>query len=167
MYTAWMLVGFNRVHPIAGMPDRIVKAPYARTIEGLFDGRHPGDQVFNGLPGRISELITPFGMNLLRHPSGGLAAALRGTDRVCQGWTPAAPLRLYYATNDEQAVNANTVHCQAWFAARGTHVPPINLGTPDYQGSRHLGSNVAGTAQIVRWFLRLASFPAQHGAQGV
>jgi hypothetical protein len=31
----------------------------------------------------------------------------------------------------------------------------INLGTPEYQRSRHLGSNVAGTAQIVRWFTRL------------
>lgn len=167
LYTAWMLVGFNRVHPIAGMPGRIVKAPYARTIEGLFDGRHTGDQVFGGLPNTIGELLTPFGMNLLRHPSGGLAAALRGTDRVCQGWTPNAPTRLYYATNDEQAVNANTVHCQAWFAASGTYVPKINLGTPDYQGSRHLGTNVAGTAQIARWFLRLASVPGQDGTHGV
>jgi hypothetical protein len=167
LYTAWMLVGFDRVHPIAGMPDKIVKAPYARTIEGLFDGKHTGDQVFGGLPNTIGELLTPFGMNLLRHPSGGLAAALRGTDRVCQGWTPNAPIRLYYATNDEQAVNANTVHCQAWFAASGAHVPTVNLGTPDYQGSRHLGSNVAGTAHIVRWFLSLTSAGAKDGAQGV
>jgi hypothetical protein len=155
LYTAWMLVGFDRVHPIAGMPDKIVRAPYARTIMGLFDGHHTGDQVFGGLPGTINELLTPFGLNLLRHPSGGLAAALRGTDRVCQGWTPNAPIRLYYAIRDEQAVNANTFHCQAWFAARGTRVPAINLGTPNYQGSRHLGSNVAGTAHIVRWFLQL------------
>jgi hypothetical protein len=168
LYTAWMLVGFNRVHPIAGMPDQIVKAPYARTIEGLFDGRHPGDQVIGGLPNTISELLTPFGMNLLRHPSGGLAAALNSASRVCRGWTPDAPIRLYYATNDEQAVNANTFHCQAWFAASGAHVPTINLGTPDYQGSRHLGSNVAGTAHIVRWFLGLTSAAgAKDGAQGV
>jgi hypothetical protein len=126
LYTAWMLVGFNRVHPIAG------------------------------LPGTINELLTPFGLNVLRHPSGGLAAALRSTDRVCTGWTPRAPIRLYYATDDEQAVNANTFHCQAAFAARGAHVPAVNLGTPSYQGSRHLGTNVAGTAQIVRWFLHLA-----------
>src|SRR5579859_2154043 len=108
LYTAWMLVGFDRVHPIAGMPDKIVRAPYARTIEALFDGRHTGDQVFTGLPGTVNELLTPFGLNLLRHPAGGLAAALRGTDRVCQGWTPNAPIRLYYATRDEQAVNAST-----------------------------------------------------------
>jgi hypothetical protein len=167
LYTAWMLVGFDRVHPIAGMPDRIVKAPYARTIEGLFDGLHSGDQVFGALPDSVSKLLTPFGMNLLRHPSGGLAAALRGTDRVCQGWTPNAPIRLYYATNDEQAVNANTFHCQAAFAASKTRGPKVNLGTPGYQGSRHLGSNVAGTARIVRWFLSLTSAGAKDGAQGV
>ncbi len=34
-------------------------------------------------------------------------------------------------------------------------MPVVNLGTPDNQGSRHYGSNAAGTAQIVRWFLRL------------
>jgi hypothetical protein len=120
----------DRVHPIAGMPDQIVKAPYARAIEGLFDGRHTGDQVFNGLPNRISELLTPFGINLLRHPSGWLAAALRGTDS-------------------------------------GARMPAINPGTPDYQGSRHLGSNVAATARIVRWFLSLTSAGAKDGAHGV
>jgi hypothetical protein len=73
---------------------------------------------------------------------------------VCD-WAPAAPTRLYLATHDEQAVNANTWYCQADFAARHRHVPVINLGTPKYQHSRHLGSNVAATAQIVRWFSKL------------
>jgi hypothetical protein len=145
-----------RLNPNHQLGAKIVKAPYARTIEGLFDGRHTGDQVFSGLPRSINGLLTPFGLNLLRHPSGGLASALRSADSVCQSWTPRAPIRLYYATNDEQAVNASTFHCQAAFAAHGAHVPKINVGTADYQGSRHLGSNVAGTAQIVRWFLHLA-----------
>jgi hypothetical protein len=172
LYTAWMLVGFNRVHPIAGMPARLIEQPYARTIEGLFDGRHTGDQVISSLPATINGLLTPYGVNLLRHPAGGFAAALRSVDSVCRGWTPNVPIRLYYARHDEQAVNANTLHCQAWFAAQGLRVPAVNLGTPDYQGSRHLGSNVAGTAQIVRWFLRLPavaepSVGGQNGAQRV
>jgi len=109
-------------------------------------------------------------VHLLQHPTGGFAAALRSVDSVCTGWgpkTPNVPIRLYYASHDEQAVNANTVHCQAWFAAQGLRVPAVNLGTPDYQGSRHLGSNVAGTARIARWFLRLSSVPGQQGAQRV
>jgi hypothetical protein len=88
-------------------PATIVKEPYARTIEGLFDGRHTGDQVIGSLPATVRGLLTPYGVHLLQHPTGGFAAALRSVDSVCQG-------------------------------------------------SRHLGSNVAGTAQIVRWFLSLS-----------
>ena len=94
-------------------------------------------------------------VSLLRYPSGGLATELRIDDSVCD-WAPAAPARLYLATRDEQAVNANTWHCQADFAAKGGHVPVVNLGTPDYQHSRHPGSNVAATAGIVCWFSALA-----------
>ena len=59
----------------------------------------------------------------------------------------------------------------AWMLVGFNRVHPI-AGMPativkDYQGSRHLGSNVAGTAQIVRWFLRLASIGGQNGAQRV
>jgi hypothetical protein len=67
------------------------------------------------------------------------------------------PVRLYLATGDEQVVNANTAHCQAAFAARGARVAAVGLGTPDHAGSRHFGSNVAGTAAIVRWFSQLAA----------
>jgi hypothetical protein len=151
--------------PAAGRPDRHRAGRY-RSRGGcgdrqsgtrhLFDGNHTGDQLFDGTPATLGELLTRDGLALLRHPAGGLAAALRIADSVCDGWTPAAPTRLYLAINDEQAVNANTWHCQAGFAARHARVPVINLGTPDNQGSRHYGSNVAGTAQIVRWFLRLS-----------
>jgi hypothetical protein len=75
--------------------------------------------------------------------------------------------RLVYRTVDSrgrpttasglQVVNANTWHCQAAFAAHGARVTAVNLGAPDHAGSRHFGSNVAGTAQIVRWFSQLAS----------
>lgn len=159
IYAAYTLVGFNRVHPIKGMPGRIFRFPYAGTIQELFDGNHTGKQVLAGTPATLGKLLTPYGFALLRHPRGGLLKALRIADSVCTNWAPAAPARLYLATRDEQGVNANTWHCQAGFAARHAMVPVINLGKPDYQGSRHLGSNVAGTARIVRWFLRLTAAP--------
>jgi hypothetical protein len=31
--------------------------------EGLFDGRHTGDEVLNGLPGSVNEPLTPFGLS--------------------------------------------------------------------------------------------------------
>jgi hypothetical protein len=113
LYTAYTFTGFNRVHPIAGMPGKIFKAPYARVLPRLFDGNHTGTQVLAGTPSTLAGLLTPDGTALLRHPTGGLLAALRSLDSACSGWTPAAPTRLYLARNDEQAVNANAWHCQA------------------------------------------------------
>jgi hypothetical protein len=114
----------------------------------------------------IYTALTFVGINRVHHvyakPAEVFAPAYAGTiEQLLDGRHTAiqvltgTPATLYMAASDEQAVNANTWHCQAQFAASHRHVPVINLGTPDYQGSRHLGSNVAGTAQIVAWFLRL------------
>src|ERR1700761_5877603 len=155
LYTALGLVAFNRVHPFFTSPSEIFQAPYASTIETLTDGNQPDQQLLDGTPAQLSELLTPRGFALMRQPTGGLATALRIDSSSCD-WTPRVPTRLYYATGDEQAVNANTFHCQADFAARGAQVTPVNLGTPNFAGSRHSGSGVAGTARIVRWFSQLA-----------
>jgi dienelactone hydrolase len=156
LYTVLTLVAFDRVHRIYNSPADVFRAPYAATITGLLDGNHTGPQVLGGTPDTLAALLTPGGFALLKHPSGPFAAALTANDSVCVNWAPAGPTRLYLATGDEQAVNANTLHCQASFAAHGTRVPVVNLGTPDDQDSRHLGSNVAATPQIAAWFARLA-----------
>ena len=155
LYAALTLVGFDRVHRIYRSPAEVFRAPYAATITGLLDGDHTGQQVSGATPGTLAGLLAPRGAALLKHPSGRLAAALRTADSVCVDWAPAAPTRLYLAVGDEQAVNANTRQCQASFAAAGALVPAVSLGTPDYQGSRHLGSNVAATPQIAAWFTQL------------
>jgi hypothetical protein len=155
IYGAYTLVALNRVHPFYTSPAEVFTPAYAGTIQQLFDGDHTGEQLFNGTPATLDQLVNDRGLALLRHPTGGLAAALREIDGVCAGWTPTAPTRLYMATGDEQAVNANTEHCEATFAAR-RKIPVVDLGAPDYQGSRHLGSNVAATAHLVDWFGRLA-----------
>ena len=154
LYAAYGMVAFDRLHPFYRTPAAVFKPPYDGTIFRLLNSYHPAQQVLAGTPGTLPQLLTARGFALLRHPAGGLATELRIDDSVCD-WAPAAPIRLYMATRDEQAVNANTWHCQAGFADRHLRVPVVNLGTPSYQGSRHLGSNVAGTARIVRWFLRL------------
>ncbi|WP_262704142.1 MULTISPECIES: alpha/beta hydrolase family protein [Streptomyces] len=155
IYTALTLVAFNRLHHLYDTPAQVFRAPYDQTIEGLLDGTHTGQEVVAGTPDSIDALLTPRGRAMLAHPTGQLAAALRTADGVCADWTPRAPIRLYYADGDEQAVTANTAHCHAALRARGIHAPMIGLGTPDYGGSRHLGSQQAGTAAVVRWFRSL------------
>ncbi len=156
IYTALALVAFNRLHHLYDDPAEVFEKPYRYTIEGLLDGTHPGRDVVLGTPDSLEELLTPRGRAMLERPSGGLAAALRVADSVCADWTPRAPVRLYYAAGDEQAVTANTTHCRAALRARGAHVRTVGLGTPDYENSRHLGSHQAGTAAVVRWFRSLS-----------
>ncbi|WP_208948771.1 lipase [Streptomyces subrutilus] len=152
LYAAYTLVAFNRLHHIYDSPREVFRAPYDSTVEALFDGAHTGEQLMRGTPGTVDELLTEHGRELLTHPTGPLAKALRATDAVCTDWAPRAPVRLYMSTGDEQAVTENTEHCQAALLRNGVDAPVVDLGEVDYHGSRHLGSNVAATSSIVRWF---------------
>ncbi|WP_205718483.1 hypothetical protein [Actinomadura sp. WMMA1423] len=152
-YTSYLLTSWNRIHGgIYKEPSEVFQEPYASRVEKYFDGTTPGDVMLGGLPDELGDLLTPRGFELLRHPSGTFAEALRVDAEVCKGWTPRVPVRLYKMAGDEQAVTANTDHCAAWFRDRGARVPVVDVGDRLYGGSRHLGSNLAGTARIVRWF---------------
>ncbi|MEU9201529.1 lipase [Streptomyces sp. NPDC048332] len=152
VYAAYTLVAFNRLHPIYERPAEVFRGTYAQTVEELFDGAHTGLELMQGIPDSLDALLTDHGLALLTHPTGALAAALRTTDAVCTDWTPRAPVRLYMATGDEQATTENTEHCRAALARRGLDVPVVDLGEVDHKESRHLGSNVAATTAIVKWF---------------
>jgi hypothetical protein len=155
IYVALTFVAFNRLHHLYDSPGQVFQAPYDRKVEGLLDGSHTGLEVVKGTPNTVDALLTPRGREALAHPTGRLAAALKVADAVC-AWTPKVPVRLYAAKADEQAVNANSHDCQATLRAHGADVPLVDLGTPDYGGSRHLGSNQAATAAVVRWFASMA-----------
>ncbi|SDM63818.1 hypothetical protein SAMN04487981_10283 [Streptomyces sp. cf386] len=152
LYAAYTLVAFQRLHDIYDSPGEVFRAPYDSTVEALFDGAHTGEQLMRGTPDTLDELLTEHGRELLAHPTGPLAAALRTTDAVCTDWAPRAPVRLHMATGDEQAVTTNTEHCRDALLRNGVDAPVVDLGALDYHGSRHLGSNVAVTSAIVRWF---------------
>ncbi|MBL1099092.1 alpha/beta hydrolase family protein [Streptomyces coffeae] len=155
VYAAYTLVAFNRLHPVYSSPGQVFRAPYAKTVEALFDGAHTGRQLMEGTPDTLDELLTPYGRRILEKPTGGMAAALRTTDSVCTDWAPRVPTRLYLARGDEQAAVENTAVCRAALRRQGVAAPVVDLGAVDYEGSRHLGSNVAATADIVRWLLTL------------
>ncbi|WUS96399.1 lipase [Streptomyces sp. NBC_00708] len=156
IYAAYTLVAFNRLHDIYDRPEEVFQDAYAGTVEALFDGAHTGQELMRGTPETLDGLLTAHGRELLTHPTGALADALRTTDAVCTDWTPRAPVRLYTASGDEQATTENTANCRAALASKGVRVPVDDLGAVDYHGSRHLGSNVAATPRIVRWFAGLS-----------
>ncbi len=156
-YTTYLLVSWNRLHHLYASPYDVFQPAYAGKVDKLFDGTTPGQDMLTTLPGTVDELLTPRGFDLLRHPTPAFAQALAVADGTCTGWVPRAPIRLYDAAGDEQAVTANTDHCRAAFRASGVNLTPIDLGPHDYYGSRHLGTAVEGTAAIVRWFTSLAA----------
>lgn len=152
VYAAYLFVAWDRLHHLYDSPNEVFRTPYAGRVNRLFDGTTPAQLVVQALPHTLDALLTAHGLAMLRHPTGPFAAALRVADGTCD-WTPTVPTRLYLAHGDEQAANANSYQCQQSLQARHVSAPIIDLGTPDYQGSRHLGSNVAGTAAAIRWFL--------------
>jgi len=154
IYVAYTLVAFNRLHEVYDRPEQVFKGN-ARLIEALFDGNHTGRQIMEGTPGTVKELLTDEGMRLLEHPTGEFAAALRTASSVRDGWAPRVPTRLYMASGDQEAAVENTAVCRAELRRRGADVPVVDVGPVDYEDSRHLGSNVAATASIVRWLSAL------------
>ena len=150
IYLAYLLIAWNRLHHLYDSPAEVFQPPFDNTIEQLFDTQHTGQQVVIGTPDDIGQLLTPHAFQMLRHPTGPLAAAFRIADSTCTNWTPRAPIRLYMATADEQAANANSYHCQAALRSHGTDAPIVSVGDVG-----HLDSNRLGTAAVVRWFLQL------------
>jgi len=152
---AYALVAFDRVFDVYADPADVFAVPYAGTVEGLVDGAHSWQELAGGTPNTMTELLTPTGVALLSSPTGTMVDALAAADGACRGWAPRVPVRLYVATGDEQVVAGNSTHCQQDFAANGVTVPIVDLGAQDHLGSRHFGANVAGTADVTRWFARL------------
>ncbi|RMI39543.1 lipase [Streptomyces triticirhizae] len=155
-YTAYLLVAFDRSHDVYDAPGDVFRASYAETAEELFDGEHTGREVMAGLPGSLPELLTEEGLALLAEPNAELAGALAELHSVCVDWAPRAPITLWQARGDEQAVDANTAACLAALRANGVRAGVRDLGPVDHEGSPHIGSHVAAIPEIIRWFDRLA-----------
>ncbi|MFC1413170.1 hypothetical protein ACEZCY_29230 [Streptacidiphilus sp. N1-12] len=149
-YLAYVLTAWNRLHHLYRSPAEAFRAPYAGTVEALFDGNHTDEQIAAGLPGTPEELLTPQFIHYLKHPTGVLAQILRTADTVCTDWAPRAPIRLYDADLDRDVAVADTLSCQHSLAANGVTAPIVNAGNVD-----HIGSALASYPKILHWFSQL------------
>ena len=149
-YTAYLMVSWNRLHHLYDQPGEIFEEDYADRVEALYDGVHTGLDLGETLPMKLEDLYTERGLALLRNPSGPFAAALRIHASTCENWQPGVPVRLLVSNGDEQVLPANAEHC-----APGLRATVVNVGDLEYEGSKHLGSNIRGTATAVEWFSSL------------
>ncbi|WP_018382048.1 alpha/beta hydrolase [Wenjunlia vitaminophila] len=156
---AYAYAAFDRTYDVYDEPADVFQQPYADSVEALTEGRHNWQDLAEATPGTLAELLTARGRDLLEHPRGNMAKALWAADNSCEEWSPQVPRRMYFSAGDEQVVNANTRQCLADFASQGVRFPTVDVGLEEWHGSRHFGSNVAATRQIVTWFLSLDSGP--------
>ncbi|MEV5964211.1 hypothetical protein AB0L70_20745 [Kribbella sp. NPDC051952] len=150
-YLAYFVTAWNRTVGLYDDPREAFQAPYAQTIEGLFDGSHPDEEVFGALPDSPQKLFTPQFLQRLEHPTGRFRQALRQADQVCKDWTPRVPVHLYSGTKDTDVVAVNADVCATDLRARGAHVTVHSMGAVD-----HFGTSFAAYPQIVREFARRA-----------
>ncbi|MEC3919871.1 alpha/beta hydrolase family protein [Nocardia sp. CDC160] len=151
-YSGYFLTAWNRLHQLYDSPGEVFRAPYDSTVEQLFDGTRTEQQIVENLPENVDLLLTPHGLDLLRHPSDRLAAALRTADEVCRTGTPRVPIRLYTGSEDRDVVPGNSVRCREYLGAQGVDATTVDVGPVD-----HSGSGKAGIAAAVRWFQELTA----------
>lgn len=95
-------------------------------------------------------LLTDDFYERLRHPDGGLLAALEAQDGTCD-WKPTVPVQLHSAAGDTDVAIANSLNCAADLARNGVTAPVV-----DHQKADHNTSFELAAPHIVRWFDTLA-----------
>jgi hypothetical protein len=146
-YLAYFVTAWNRTVGLYDDPREAFQAPYAKTVEGLFDGSHPDDEIAVALPDSPDKLFTPEFAQRLQHPTGRFLQALQAADQICHDWTPRVPIHLYSGTKDTDVVAANADACATGLRARGAQVTVHSMGAVD-----HFGTAFAAYPQIVRTF---------------
>ncbi|MFJ9364423.1 hypothetical protein ACIRRA_08420 [Nocardia sp. NPDC101769] len=149
-YSAYLLVSWNRLHGLYKSPSEVFQAPYDDTVEQLFDGLHSFEDIVSGLAPDVDHLLTPHGIDMLRNPTGPLAAAMDIADSTCSDWTPRMPVRLYTGSHDRDVSANNSADCQTALRRHGVDASITDVGPVD-----HNGSGIGGTALAVRWFMEL------------
>ena len=150
-YLGYLITAWNRTVGLYDDPREAFQAPYAATVEGLFDGTHSDEDIVAALPDTPQKLFTPAFIKQLQHPTGKLLRAVRAADQVCRDWTPRVPVHLYSGTKDTDVVAANADACAASLRARGADVTVHSMGPVD-----HTGTAFAAYPGIIRAFSRWA-----------
>ncbi|MEV7618236.1 alpha/beta hydrolase [Streptomyces sp. NPDC089799] len=146
-YLSYFLTAQNRLHPLYKDPAEVFRAPYAQTVEGLFDGNHSYEEIVQGLPQTPGELLTPAWAENIRHPRGALLTAMKANDDACD-WKPAVPVRLYTGAADTDVPIGNSRACAADLARHGVRAKVVDQGAD----ADHTATALRSAPQAVRWF---------------
>lgn len=144
-YLAYITVAWNRIYGLYRDESEVFQTPYAGHVADLFDGTHTLDETTKALPDNPRDLLREEWTERLLHPTGPLARAAHANDDACLRWTPAAPVRMFAAHGDPEAVYANSQRCHR--ELRGADVTLTDVGDVD-----HVTSLVLPVPRVATWF---------------
>ncbi|MBG0564431.1 hypothetical protein I4J89_23565 [Actinoplanes sp. NEAU-A11] len=123
-YLAYWTVAWNRLYHLYDSPAEAFRDP---SVEALFDGDHPNEEIFPRLPATVTELFTPDYLARLEQPAGVLGTALTEADRFCD-WRPRVPVRLYASSGDRDVPIQSSAYCRQRLDQHGAHAVLVDLG---------------------------------------
>ena len=126
LYLAYVLVGLDQVEDVYDDPAEVFQEPYASTVEELFDGTHPFEEIAAALPADPALLVRPEVIDDLIAGRGPISALLR-TNNVYD-WAPRAPVRLFHGGADADVPFRNAEVAAAHMSALGAEVEVVNVG---------------------------------------
>jgi pimeloyl-ACP methyl ester carboxylesterase len=149
-YLAW-----SHAHHYGHPLDTALTADYAVLVEELYGSPHEPDEIMAALPEKPRDMFTAdFLAAFDNHGSHWLLDTIDAAGLT--GWTPKAPIRLYYGTEDKDVVPEEATRAEADYRSRGADVEAVNVGAVD-----HGESMLRAAPLIFAWLQELEEKAAQ------
>jgi hypothetical protein len=149
LYVSYILLSYDDIYDVLGPLDRVFRAPFAGTVDGLFDMQHFFDDVLAALPPTSRELLTrSYYARVTGDPNDPLRVRLR--QNAVDQWRPEAPIRIYHSPDDEEVNYTAALVSVDRLRRRGADVSVRTL-----PGFDHVNSWVQSMPRAVRYFKRL------------
>ena len=148
-YFAYILMAYQSVYALAPSWSNLVVAPYASTLPPLFNGDTSSTTINGAMPAcNLSTILWPAVVSSLTNDLGcPLYQALRDNDLY--RWKPAAPMRLYHCSGDQDVLPANSQVAYDSFQSQGTS--KVQLIDP-LPGADHSACAIPSLEAAKAWF---------------
>ena len=152
-FLAYILKGHRSVESTTNTYTDIFNASYASKIDGLFDGKHSGDQINAALTTTIGQLIATGYRSGYKTDTKYASIRNAFTNNSVTAWNLSTPTRLFHAAED--------VYIPVFISETMLHdfriigVPESKVQLVTFPGYDHPGGVIPMGVNAVLWFLEL------------